>query len=146
MTNFIKIKTPRIANTAESIFGDSLMFGNKIIFPFFNVHIMPNNDCTLGKEKGKYVKFCYLVFQGVQGITWEYELSRRMDSENRECYGGIYYKDELDYEFWIKYKQGYIYLTEDYQSSHKPWSKINSDETYFFKSIPESLLEVLFLR
>lgn len=60
------------------------------------------------------------MFEEVTGITWDYEQSRAMGSDNRRCYGGIYYYDAVDYEFWIKYKQGKIFAKEDSLTSIIP--------------------------
>lgn len=133
MSKFLKIKDIGSVNTAESTYGDSLLCGDKLIIPYFNVHIDLNNHEFLKQDSGKYIKFCYLVFEGVFGVVWDYDLSRSVGSENRECYGGTYFYDNKDYEFWIKYNQGFIYLEKGYQSSSHPW-KLSSYQRDFFQS------------
>jgi hypothetical protein len=107
-------------NTSEATFGDMFIFGNTLIIPYYNVKV--NSNGNLKKEDGKYLNYCYLLFEGTMGIVWDYEVSRFMNAETRKCYGGIYIQDGEYYEFWITYDKGFVIMKEDYLSSKNPWS------------------------
>lgn len=123
-------------NTSESTYGKSLFLGNKLVIPFYNVNVGSSEDSFWNQESGNYIKYCYLIFQNVSGIVWDYDLSRLIESEQRECYGGEYYFDKKYYEFWIKYGRGFIYLDQNYQSSDVSWDDLKGKEEDFFKSNP----------
>jgi hypothetical protein len=139
MLKFIKIEGLESVNASESTFGNPVFLGNKLIIPFYNVKIHQGENSFLNQEKGKFIKYCYLVFEGVLAITWDYDLSRVIGPENRECYGGDYYYDKEHYEFWIKYQKGFIYLDQAYQSSLNPWNDLDERDDVFFKSLPVGL-------
>jgi hypothetical protein len=129
-------------NTWEATFGDFVIQGDKLIIPYYNIyimdddnylkHIMPNVDKHLQKEKGKYIQYCYLVFEGVVGIMLGYDVSKLIDETKYECYGGVYYRNRKGNEFWIQYQQGYIYLEPNYQSSITPWKSLEYEHDKFF--------------
>ncbi|WP_125232011.1 hypothetical protein [Leptospira harrisiae] len=121
-------------NAGESNFGDFLFYNNKLIIPFFNIFIIPDKDHNLRNYNSKFIEFSYLIFENVTAIVWEYELSRFLHEENRECYGGIYYLDNLYYEFWLNYSKGYLLLEEGTRISDKPWSDETNQHINFYKS------------
>jgi hypothetical protein len=144
MKSLTSISEIHNTNTAESIFGDIQVFGNSIVIPYFNVHIIPNQSHeNLEKGKAQYVQFCYLVFEGVVAVSWDYDDSRLIDSDNRECYGGIYYYDNNYYEFWIKYRYGKILVAQDYAVSLIPWEKSRIIQSFFEENRTSDIKEFL---
>ncbi len=122
MSELIKIEGTIHVNTSESTFGDLLLLNDKLIVPFFNANIIQNEESYLAVYSGKYIKFCYLMFESVSGIVWDYDLSRFLPEINRECYGGAYYQN-LDYrEFWLSYLKGYLVYRNNPEVSKHPWN------------------------
>lgn len=137
MLKFIKTEGLRNINTSESTYGNPIFLGDKLIIPFYNVNIGFDENSFLNQETGRYIKYCYLVFESVSVIAWDYDFSRLIGPENRECYGGECYYDKEYHEFWIKYQKGLVYIQQDYQSSVDPWKDLKGNGNVFFKSIPD---------
>lgn len=144
MKRLVDIPEIHNTNTAEAVFGDIQLLGNKIVIPYFNVHIIPTQSYK-GLEKGKaqYIQFCYLIFEETVGVIWDYEESRLMNYQNGECYGGTYYYDNNYYEFWIKYKCGKILVNQDYAVSPTPWSKSQEIQHFFEENVANNIREML---
>lgn len=123
-----------MVNTPDSTFGKAELIGKKMIIPYKNVQIMENNDHFLKNFSGMYIAQCYLVFEGIQSITWDYDFSRNLNSDLRECYGGINYFDNEYYEFWIIYENGYVLIDSEWKIT-KDLVDLNTVDTHsFFES------------
>lgn len=133
MSKFIKIEGLGSVSTCESIYGHSLIQGDNLIIPFYNVQIVDDDENSVLKGvNNKFIKFSYLLFEGVTAITWDYNLSCLMDLKSSLAYGGTcYHNDQQGHEFWIKYKRGYIYLEQDYESSFKSWERPKTNDKDF---------------
>ncbi|WP_039938357.1 hypothetical protein [Leptospira terpstrae] len=131
MKKFIKKNGISSVNSAESIFGDLLFYQNKLLIPFFNVFIIHDHEYELEPFYGKYIKLCYLVFEDISAITWNYDISRLLSVKNRECYGGEYYINLEHKEFWISYLNGYLILEETFEVSSKPWNYNGISDSFF---------------
>ncbi|PKA10279.1 hypothetical protein CH372_20255 [Leptospira meyeri] len=125
-------------NTAEAIFGDFLFAHDKLIIPYYNINIIHDQNHDLAPFNGKYIKFCFLIFEGISGIVWNYELSKFLPEKNRECYGGDYYLNNVYKEFWLSYNHGYLILEKTFFSSTKPWNS-NQISTSSFQISKETL-------
>jgi hypothetical protein len=112
--NYISKGIKRI-NTAEAICGDILMINTNLIIPYSNVLIMDCGDDILFNENAhSFLNFCFIIFENVKVITFDYDYSRLIDSEKRECYGGVHYLTNKEFEFWLSYKSAKIVLKKDY--------------------------------
>lgn len=108
-------------NSAEAFIGNISVIDNFVIIPFSNLFINGDGEDKLfNKNINSYLNFCYIVFEDVESISFNYEESRLMSSKNRECYGGINYLTNKDVEFWINYKQAKIFIKEDYIFKKSP--------------------------
>ncbi len=134
MKDVIKICDLEVVNTAESIYGDLSVKGDKIIVPFFNVQVIDDlieNDIP----GGQYIDYCFLVFENVQSFTFDYELSRKMNASiKRECMGGVYFFSNESYEFWVNFEKGNLYVPKNFQLSQVPWEP-KEDIKIFFNMI-----------
>jgi hypothetical protein len=133
MSQFVKIGSLVNVNTAEAVFGDMIIRGNRVFIPFHNVNVLKSDVGDMSELGGKYIRRCYLVFSGVSGIVWDYELSRFQRVDSRECYGGTYYLDNVHREFWVQYEKGDVIVEENYLVSVDPWRFILEDELHFFR-------------
>lgn len=118
-------------NSSEAIYGNMIFKNNKLIIPYFNVNIMDNNTEYLKELKGSYLKYCYLLFENISGIIWDYDLSRFLPFEKRECYGGVNFYDKKYNEFWISYEKGTLLLNKDFETSKHPWNNEICDADFF---------------
>jgi hypothetical protein len=132
MKEYIIIDDLDFVDTAESTYGNWIYSKNKLIIPFYNIQI--GEDNSLGDENYYYIKYAYLVFDEISIITWNYEYSRMIEAERRECYGGVHNYDDSYAEFWIEYNKGYLYLDPDYKSSKQSYSSLDSTDDSFFSS------------
>lgn len=91
--------------------------------PYFNLHIMSLDELPIELKslKGKYLKCGYLIFKSIKGMAYTYELSRELNDESRECYGGINFFSNEYCEFWIDCKNKMLVLEDSYVVSEKPW-------------------------
>lgn len=112
------VNDTRHINSAESVLGNIAVIGQKIVVPAFNLNIIEGSECDIFViNKGKYLDFAYIVFEAVSNITWDYEASRKLNPENRECYGGSLFPSGEHTEFWIEYESGYV-LIPSYSNFH----------------------------
>ena len=120
--NYISKEIKRI-NTAEAICGDSLLIDTNLIIPYSNVLIMEDGDDVLFNQNvNSFLNFCYIIFEKVKVITFEYNFSRLIDSKIRECYGGVHFLTNKEVEFWLSYESARIVLKENYAFSKMPLS------------------------
>lgn len=132
-------------NTAEAILGNILLVDNKLIVQFSNLIIDKNgNDAFLHNEGIAFLNFCFVVFEDVETLTFDYKKSMSlMDAENRECYGGEHYLTGEYSEFWISFKSGKIGLIEESEFINYPrfLSKQEKIDLIIRKPITESVLK-----
>lgn len=111
----------RRVNSAEADLGDMRLIDDKFVVAFCNLDIMDGGeDVMLNEHISSYINFCYVVFEGVDTITFDYDMSRLIPLEKRKCYGGINYLTNQHSEFWISYKTGKILFTEKTQFKKIP--------------------------
>lgn len=120
--NYISKEIKRI-NTAEAICGDFLLIDTNLIIPYSNVLIMEDGDDVLFNQNvNSFLNFCYIIFEKVKVITFEYNFSRLIDSKIRECYGGVHFLTNKEVEFWLSYESARIVLKKNYAFSKMPLS------------------------
>jgi len=126
-------------NSSESYLGNVLMINQCVIIPYANLLIMESGkDDLFNQNINSFINFCYVVFEEVEIITFDYEYSRLINPERRECYGGVHYLNNLYSEFWISYKSAKIILKEDMVFSKMPLSFSRSDNE---KIIRENVMD-----
>lgn len=109
-------------NTAESSCGDILMIENNIIIPYSNVVITGNGlDKIFNDNVNSYLDFCFIIFENIEVVTFDYDFSRLIDREKRKCYGGVHYLRNEEFEFWISCKSAKVILNEGYVFSKMPF-------------------------
>ncbi|MFP9115540.1 hypothetical protein ACLI1A_16495 [Flavobacterium sp. RHBU_3] len=108
----------RRINCAEAIVGDIKLIDNKMVVAFGNLIIMEGGkDLLLNRNSGSFVNLCFVVFDEIETITFDFDFSRLIPLENRECHGGTNYLTGEHSEFWLAYKKGRILFTN--QSAFK---------------------------
>lgn len=116
------------ANFAEVTLGNVVLLDHTLIIPAANLIVMEKGDDNInypGDEvfnghEGSYVNFCFVVYEGVETITSNFDTSRDIPLEKRDCYGGVHYLTGAYAEFWVKYNSGKIALTNQSEFRYIP--------------------------
>lgn len=117
-------------NSAEAILGDIMLINDKLIVQFSNINIINEGKDIFFKGHSDgliYLNFCFAIFEGVETITFDYDQSRLIDPEKRQCYGGEHYLTGVYSEFWISYKKGKIFLIEESEFIKAPQYLTNQE-------------------
>lgn len=115
-------------NTAEAICGDYLLIDTNLIIPYSNVLIMEDGeDVLFNQNVNSFLNFCYVIFENVKIITFDYDYSRLIDDKTRECYGGVHFLSNKNVEFWLTYESAKIVLKENFAFSKMPLSFLTEE-------------------
>lgn len=128
----------RRINSGESDLGDIRLFDDNLVVAFRDLQLNKDEESTdevFGTIQC-YINFCFVVFEGVDTLTFDYDMSRNIPIEKRECYGGVNYLTNKDSEFWISYKTGKILLIEESQLRKVPYFFTKEEKEHLFHDNP----------
>ena len=96
-------------NFAEAYLGRITLEDRTLIVPAANLHLLAGGTSKLLSENiGNVIQFAYVIFDDVDGITWDYAKSRLLDESKRICIGGDFLDNGKHTEFWFEHSGGKI--------------------------------------
>jgi hypothetical protein len=114
-------------NTSESYNKDIYVYKDNLIIPYINLQILsPNFNHPTIKENDR-LNFAYLIFKTVKEMHWCYEFNNKIRYKNLvfdtvsndNDYSTEYidatniFTEHYGYDFEIKFKEQYLYFSED---------------------------------
>lgn len=115
-------------NTSEAYNKTIFIYKNNIIIPYINLEVFEKSFIHMEVKKYDRLDFSYIIFKNVVEICWDFESNIEMKSTCRKL-SDFYESDHylVDYieavnifdnhddpsEFEIRYKEKYIYLSEN---------------------------------
>lgn len=112
-------------NTSESYNKDIYVVNDNIIVPYINIEIFKLNFSSILKNDDK-LNFSYLIFTGVKEVLWKYEFNDNVICNNLvidDFSDENYLVDYIEatnifckycgYDFEIRYKEEYLYFSDD---------------------------------
>ncbi len=101
-------------NFAEAYLGRITLEDRALVVPAANLHLLTGGTSQLLIENiGNVIEFAYVIFDYVDGITWDYDKSRLLDKSKRTCIGGDFFDNGRHTEFWFEHSGGKICTCED---------------------------------
>lgn len=101
-------------NFAEVYLGQIILEDRTLVVPAANLHILAGGTSQyLSENIGNVVQFAYVIFDNVDGITWDFDKSRSLDDSRRTCIGGEFLDNERHTEFWFEHSGGKICTYEE---------------------------------
>ena len=115
-------------NTSESYNKNIFFYKNDVIIPYINLEIFDNSFNYSKVKKYDKLDFAYIIFRDVVEIRWNSELRNEINSMSKKFCNfykeenylvdyleviNVFNKETDPYDFEIKYKEKYIYISEN---------------------------------
>jgi hypothetical protein len=100
-------------NFAEALIYDVKLINNKLLVFGGNICLIEEiclNDFVVPKDKS--LSHCIVVFE-ITTLTFDYDESRNIPLENRNCIGGVNILTGEYFEIWLNYKNEQIFFDEN---------------------------------
>lgn len=114
-------------NTSESYNKEMYFFDNHLIIPYINLEIFDISSQSTTLKKSDKLDFSYLIFKDVKEIFWKYAVNDKVNHMKLifdEFYDEAGYStdhieatniftDHYGFDFEIRFKEQYLYFSED---------------------------------
>ncbi|WP_313090531.1 hypothetical protein [Chryseobacterium flavum] len=114
-------------NTSESYNKEMYFFDNHLIIPYINLEIFDISSQSTTLKKSDKLDFSYLIFKDVKEIFWKYAVNDKVN-HMKLIFDKFYdeagystdhieainiFTDHYGFDFEIRFKEQYLYFSED---------------------------------